>query len=101
MRLISLQAGPYDLIWIGNATCEDLRQTGNREKVKIAQCPLGASAAIERDFVFHRPGPDEFQLLVGHELKGTMTDTKQRRNKATVEARDALRTVDLSYTRRE
>ena len=101
MRLISLQAGPYDLIWIGNTACEDLGQTGNREKVKIAQCPLGASVAIERGFGVHRPGPDEFQLLVSHELKGTMTDTKQRRNEATVETRYALRTVDLFYTRGE
>jgi hypothetical protein len=101
VRIISLQAGSDDLIWICDAARENLRQTGNGKKVNIAQRPLRTLVAAEKPFSVYRLGSDEFQLLISHELKGTMTDPKQRWDKTTVEARYALRVVDLVYTRRE
>jgi len=85
-RIVCLQTRSHDLIWICDASRENLAYSAQVEVIDIGQ--TSRSVGPPRS-------PAVLQLFVCHELDGTVTDAKERRQKPTIKALDALRLVQI------
>lgn len=85
IRVIRLQPCSDDLIWICNAPGKHLACSTEEEEIQVGKVVLPSSC----------DGPMVLQLLIGHELDRTMTDSEERGYETTIEPFHPLGCPDL------
>lgn len=86
LRIVGLQTRTHDLVRICDAPREDLAYSAQVEVIDVSQTlrSVGPPRA-----------PAVLQLLVRHELDGTVADAEERRQEPPIKALDALRLVQI------